>query len=349
MTIAFNIDAALQSGIAVAQGRKTWGGHDRGTSVGSSEIGGCIRRIWYTKHKVPQDPGFAQDWGAAERGNAIEDWMVLKVQDALKHDPAFAEWELKHAGADQITLVDTPQSATPDGVLVHKSGAAITLEIKSQDPRIYETSIAPQTAHKLQIIQAMGLVRRRTNYMPESGILIYVNTSFVTHYRPYVVAYTETGYQALRSRAVSVMNGAWTVDKPPPAEGIAEGGMECKYCPWRQMCTLKEIGRLPLDVKPVPAAVVAKLRELATMRKELLMREHDAEASKKSIEAEIIKLLEEHESKRVQGEWGSLSVYKAHSPPVVLRDKLESEVGKDRMQEFFKEGTPYIRINVALK
>jgi hypothetical protein len=79
------------------------------------------------------------------------------------------------------------------------------------------------------------------------------------------------------------------------------------------------------------------------------MREHDAEASKKSVEAEIIKLMETHESKRVAGDWGSLSVYKAHSPPVVMRDKLEEEVGKERMPEFFKEGTPYIRINVALK
>ena len=348
--ISFNIDGAIQSGVAVTQGRKTWGGHDRGTSVGSSEIGACMRRIWYTKHGVEPDPEFTQDLGAAERGNAIEDWMVLRIQDAIKHDPKYAEWELLHSGPDQITLVDTPQSATPDGILVHKpTGQAINLEIKSQDPRIYEVSIAPQPQHKIQLIQSMGLVRRRTKYQPGSGILIYVNTSFVTHYRPYDIAYTDAGYEALRKRATQIMNGAFSETAPPPAEGIAEGGKECEYCPWRRRCTLKEIGRLPTNEKHVPAAVAKKLHDLALMRKELLTRERDSEASKKAVEAEIIGLLEKHETKRVQGDWGSLSVFKAHSPPVADREKLANEVGPERVQEFFRQGTPYIRINVSLK
>jgi len=347
--ISFNIDGAIQSGIAAAQGRKTWGGHDRNTSVGSSEIGGCIRRIWYTKHGVAPDPNFTQDLGAAERGNAIEDWMVLRIQDALKHDPVYADWDLLHAGPDQMTLVDTPQSATPDGVLVHKpTGAAINLEIKSQDPRIYETSIAAQPAHKIQVIQSMGLVRRRTKYQPESGILIYVNTSFVTQYRPYVVNYTDSGYQALRKRAADIMTGPYSEAAPPPAEGIAEGGKECEYCPWREQCTLKEIGRLPNGIKAVPAAVAMKLHELAVMRKELMIRRDEAEASKKTVEADIIGILESHDTKRVQAAWGSLSVYKAHSPPVADREKLAAEVGDDRVGEFFRQGTPYIRINVSL-
>jgi CRISPR/Cas system-associated exonuclease Cas4 (RecB family) len=348
--ITFNIDGAIQSGIAAAQGRKTWGGHDRNTSVGSSEIGGCSRRIWYTKHGVAPDPNFTQDLGAAERGNAIEDWMVLRIQDALKHDPTYADWDLLHAGPDQMTLVDTPQSATPDGILVHKpTGQAINLEIKSQDPRIYETSIAAQPAHKIQVIQSMGLVRRRTKYQPESGILIYVNTSFVTQYRPYVVPYVDAGYQALRKRAGDIMNGAYSAAKPPPAEGIAEGGKECEYCPWREQCTLREIGRLPTDVRVVPAAVAKKLHELATVRKELLTRRQTAETSQKTVEAEIVGIMEQHETKRIAGDWGSLSIYKAHSPPVADREKLAAEVGEDRVAEFFRQGTPYIRINVALK
>ena len=348
--ISFNIDGAIQSGIAVTQGKKTWGGHDRGTSVGSSEIGGCMRRIWYGKHDIAPDPNFTQDMGAAERGNAIEDWMVLRIQDAIKHDPKYADWELKHSGLDQITLVDTPQSATPDGILVHKpTQQAINLEIKSQDPRIYEVSIAPQPQHKIQVIQSMGLVRRRTKYQPERGILIYVNTSFVTHYRPYDVSYTDAAYEALRKRAGLIMNGAFTEDRPPPAEGIAEGGKECEYCPWRNQCTLKELGRLPVNQKTVPAAVAKKIYELAVMRKELLTREQASEASKKAVEAEIIGILEQHETKRVQGDWGSLSIYKAHSPPVADREKLANEVGADRVQEFFRQGTPYIRVNVSLK
>jgi hypothetical protein len=226
----------------------------------------------------------------------------------------------------------------------------LNLEIKSQDPRIYETASAgPQSAHKFQVIQSMGLVRKRTKYRPESGILIYFNTSFVTQYRPYVIPYAPTVDEALRKRAISIMNGAWTVDAPPPAEGLAEGGKECQYCPWREMCTLKEIGRLPTDIKTVPPNVANKLHELALMRKEMLVREQDAEASKKAVDAEIIEILSRHETKRVQAEWGSLSVHKSHSPPVVLRDKLETEVGKDRMREFFRDGTPYIRITVALK
>jgi CRISPR/Cas system-associated exonuclease Cas4 (RecB family) len=348
--ITFNIDGAIQSGIAAAQSRKTWGGHDRGTTVGSSEIGGCMRRVWYAKKVVPPDPNFDQDWGAAERGNAIEDWMVLRIQDAIKHDPKYAEWELLHSGSEQLTLVDTPQSATPDGVLVHKpTGQAINLEIKSQDPRIYETSIAAEPQHKIQVIQSMGLVRRKTKYKPESGILIYVNTSFVTHYRPYNVPYADTAYNALRARAGKIMDNTYTAAKLPPAEGIAEGGKECGYCPWREQCTLKEIGRLPNDIKVVPAGVAAKLKDLAVVRKELLNRRHVAETSQKTVEAEIVGLMEEHATKRVAGDWGSLSIFKAHSPPVADREKLAAEVGDDRVGEFFRQGTPYIRINVSLK
>jgi hypothetical protein len=195
----------------------------------------------------------------------------------------------------------------------------------------------------------MGLVRRRTSYKPDAGILIYVNTSFVTHYRPYTVSYTDTAYEALRKRAGAIMNGAFTVDKPPAAEGIAEGGKECEYCPWREQCTLKEIGRLPNDIKVVPAAVAKKLHELATVRKELLTRRQTAETSQKTVEAEIVGILEHHGTKRVQGDWGSLSIYKAHSPPVADREKLAQEVGDDRVSEFFRQGTPYIRINVSLK
>src|SRR5262245_59853992 len=142
----FDIGNALAAGIAVAEGRKTWGGHDRGTTIGASEIGTCIRRTWYRKRGTAIDDGYIDNRGAAERGHAIEDWIVLKVQDAIRHDPKFAEWVLMYAGIEQITLVDPPQSATPDGLLVHKqTGHTVYLEIKSQDPRLYDVSIAAKT------------------------------------------------------------------------------------------------------------------------------------------------------------------------------------------------------------
>lgn len=348
---AFDIEQAIQSGVDVAEGNKTWSGHDRGKTVGASEIGVCMRRVWYNKHGVPIDVNYRPDFGAAERGKAIEDWLVLKLQDALVHDPRFKDWELLYAGTDQLTLVDTPQSATPDGLLRHKpTGRVIYLEIKSQDPRIYEVSVAAKTEHKTQAIQGMGLVRRKTEYKPEKAILIYVNTSFVNQRRVFIVPYTEAGDHALRKRATMIMHPThFSVDKPPMAEGLAEGGKECEYCAWREQCTLREIGRLPLNIKTVPPDVSKRLHNLLMMRKELLTREHDAGASKKAIEQEIVSIMEQHDTKRVADEWGSVSIYKAHSPPVVLRDKLEAAVGAENMRDFFRSGTPYIRINVALK
>lgn len=348
--LPFNIDAALLSGIEVAKGRKTWSGHDRSLTVGASEVGRCLRQTWYNKSKVPYDDSYMQTHGAMERGNAIEDWVVVRLQDALKHDPAWADWELRYAGADQITLVDAPQSATSDGVFVHKRNEflPIYLEIKSQDPRLYEITTAAKTEHKCQSIQGMGLVRRKLKLMVTHAILIYVNASFVDQYRYWVIPYTEAGDKALRDRASKALDKkSFTVDKPPPAEGMTEGGKECEYCPFRERCILRESGRLPTGIKKVAPMVSAKLKQLAVARAEFRIREHEAEASKKAIEQEIVSILEKHDTKRVQDEWGSVSINKASSPPVPLWDDIEKATGD--ASKFRRPGTPYIRVNVSLK
>ena len=113
--------------------------------TGASEIGQC-QRLVFDKHGV--DPDLALCGGAAERGNAMEDWVV----DGLKHslpDDIELIWATDEG---QKTLVDklAYQSATPDGLFVSKDLFPLNVdgtdvltncvynEIKSIDPRPYD-------------------------------------------------------------------------------------------------------------------------------------------------------------------------------------------------------------------
>ena len=58
--------------------------HDRTTTLGASEVGGCIRKAWYHKHHQAPDEDYKQTSGAADRGNLIEDyWIVPAILSEL--------------------------------------------------------------------------------------------------------------------------------------------------------------------------------------------------------------------------------------------------------------------------
>lgn len=346
------IDKIIEAGTKANSGDNNWSGHDRGTTVGASEIGGCARRVFWDKQGVEHDPDFEQDWGAAERGKAIEDWFVARLERGLLAQGS--QWKALFVGANQKTLVRGSQSATPDGVLtctgLSDPGTDVYLEIKSVDPRVYETMRGPKDQHRLQTQQGMDLVRSLTPHQPQRAVLVYINASFVSQRRFYDIAFDADIAAALRKRADDLMFGTYSLTAPPPAEGKMEGGKECEYCPFYRKCTAHDVGCLPTDVRPLvdlDPVLVEEAHKLCRLQRDLKSRESELESTRKQTEAEIVDLLKKLDTKKIAAGWGSVSAYPQAGPPSFDYKKMETD-GID-IEPYRRPPTVSPRINVSLK
>lgn len=342
------IDRFVEAGIAVVSGSNTWSGHDRGTTIGASEIGACARRVFYEKHGQEQDPDFTQDWGAAERGHAIEDWYVDRLRRGLPEGV-----KLLYAGDEQKTLARGAQSATPDGIILDtREGQedVIYLEIKSIDPRVYDVMTQAKQQHELQSIQGMDLVRDLLKFKVTRAIIVYINASFVSQRRYFEVPFDEKVAAALRNRAEDMLFGKHSETNLPRAEGKMEGGKECGYCPFYRSCTAHDVGKLPTEVRPlqdIPADVVERAKDLVVQQRALAQQLGQIEGAKKATEAEIVELLVKSDTKSIKAPWGSITTYGQSGPPQFDIEKMEAD-GID-LDKYRKPGTRGTRLTVSWK
>jgi hypothetical protein len=342
------LDSFVLDGIQKIASSNTWSGHDRGTTIGASEIGQCARRIFYDKHGVEPDPEFEQDMGAAERGHAIEDWYVERVRAGLPDGV-----KLLKAGTDQHTLARGAQSATPDGILLDERGATplpTYLEIKSVDPRLYDVMTTFKSPHMFQSIQGMDLVRALLKYDVRHAILAYINTSFVTQRRYYRIDFDEKIAASLRKRAEDLLFGTYTVKNPPRAEGKMEGGKECDYCPYYRTCTAFDVGCLPTEVRPlqdIPAEALKELHELVVQQRATRQRLNELEQTKGVIEADIAEMLKTLDTRTVKTSWGSVTTFGANAPPSYDFKQMEAD-GID-LDKYRKPGARGTRLNITFK
>lgn len=347
---AAKLDALIEAGLAAHGKDNNWSGHDRGTTVGASEIGGCARRVFYDKHGTPRDPDFVQDWGAAERGHAIEDWYVQRLRRGLSETQGH-DVILKYAGDNQKTIVDGAQSATPDGILAATDPVDdVYLEIKSIDPRVYEVMKDAKPQHRLQTQQGMYLVQKLTQHRPQRALIVYINASFVSQRRYYTEVYDASIASALSVRAGDILYGKYTHDNPPRAEGKMEGGKECEYCPFYRTCTAHDVGCLPKDVRPLfdfKAEDVEKVRELCAVQRDMRFREDELVSGRKHIETEIVDMLKRMDTKKLAADWGSVSVYPQAGPPSFDYKQMEAD-GVD-IEKYRRPANVSPRINVSLK
>lgn len=346
------LNSLIEAGNRAASGSNNWSGHDRGTTVGASEIGGCARRVFYDKNGVEHDPDFTQDWGAAERGKAIEDWVVSRLEGGLI--ASGSPWRAMFVGTQQKTLVRGSQSATPDGVLVDTGsddrGTDVYLEIKSVDPRVYEVMRGEKDQHRLQTQQGMDLVRSLTIHKPQRALLLYINASFVSQRRVYSIPFAESVAAALHKRADELMFGSYTLASPPRPEGKMEGGKECEYCPYYRTCTAHDVGCLPMEVRPLvdlDPVLVQQAEKLCRSQRELRVREDELETTRKHIETEIVDTLKKLDTKKIAAPWGSVSAYPQAGPPSYDFKRMEED-GID-LEPYRRPSSPSPRINVSLK
>lgn len=336
---------------------KTWGGHDRSQTVGASEVGQCQRKLVYDKHNVEPDAGFKQDLGAAERGNVIEDWVVANLQHSLPDDIQLL-WATDEG---QQTLVDKDvhQSATPDGLFVSDKRFCLKVdgsevytncvynEIKSIDPRPFDYLREPKHVHALQCQQGMDLTRRLTEYKPTHAIITYVNASFLSQIKRFIIPFDQSIADGLKSRSNQTFTD-FAPDNLPMAEGKIMGGDECQYCAWRKRCNGDLTAALPQEEKSnYEIAVEERLRELATERADLVAEGKHMQQAVRDIEQQITEVLQEADTRKVKADWGSVTVYSQKSPPRYDKEKFE-KAGLD-YRDFQTEGDYSPRLSVTLR
>ena len=196
---------------------------------------------------MPPDPGFVPTWGAALRGDLIEQhFWVPGLKASLP--PGI---ELLYAGDKQQTLFDGYVSATPDGLLVGveadclahlgvphiinecmTSPHALLIECKSIDPRMNLRN--PKPEHVFQVQIAMGVLRVATKYKPAYALLTYINASFLNDITEFAIRFDPVIYRAAKDRSRRIMGATDPSELPP--EGKMAGGAECRYCAWSEQC-----------------------------------------------------------------------------------------------------------------
>lgn len=227
---------------------------DRTLTVGASEVGQCLRKVWFSKNEDDPETGIGRDsdhadtWGARVRGSVFENhWW----EPALR--ARFGD-RLHFAGAEQRTLVRDYLSATPDAVItdlqrdclahlgVPDIGCdCLVVECKTADPRTKLHEAKPE--HVFQVHVQIGLLRETTNYQPEWGLITYADTSFWNEMLEFPVRFDPAVYATAHARAGAAM-GALNVHEVKP-EGWIAGGRECDYCPFTGACGRSRASRVP--------------------------------------------------------------------------------------------------------
>ena len=334
----------------VAQNQKTWS-HDRGNTVGASEIGQCARKTWFVKNDHAPDPDHEDRYGAKLRGDLIENhhWEP-GIRSQLPEGISFL-----FAGREQKTLVDGYLSATSDGLLVglsldalshhgidHIGGDCLVVECKSIDPRVDLKEAKAE--HGFQVQCQIGLIRHCTEYQPNHALISYTDASFLDDVREFPVAFDPDVYRAAKERAIRIMTADAALDLLPE-EKIA-GGNECRYCPYRSQCAGVTVGAIPRDAEPLGDNAVAVLHELA--RAEQAARDEKETAVRRHAESQekIKRFLREHGTRKVDGDGWSVSYFPVKGR-VSLDRKAVTAAGID-LSPFEKEGDPSERLTVKV-
>jgi hypothetical protein len=221
---------------------RSWA-HDRAKSVGASEIGQCLRRVWYSKHGTERD-ACADTYGYRVRGSVYEDGFFVP---ALR---AYYGKRLRFAGGNQRTFFDqaSPLSATPDGLLRDVTPAecaqwnippteCVLVECKSIGS--FKPAELPKPEHEFQTQVQMGLVRQHGRYTPTAAIIVYTSAFDWSRVSEHAVLYGPAVFERAQQRARIAMASAI-----PQREGELAGARECRFCPFKAPCGVTELASL---------------------------------------------------------------------------------------------------------
>lgn len=325
--------------------------YDRTLSLGASEVFGCIRKAFFKKFGYEPDDGYAPDWGAAKRGDMIENHFAVPAVKSVLPEGA----ELLMAGDIQETFKKGRLSATPDGLIDGLDFDAlaelgiediesdcIVTEFKSFDPRA--TVNQEKAIHAGQTQVQMGLIHELTEFRPEYAVIIYFNASFLSDIRCFVVKRDPKIYTAAKERAKRVYQGQ------EPTEFMAEGKIsgECDMCEFTEECALAQGLSTPREKKPIlDEAILHRLEVLAGRQRELAGRMTEDEKDKRLVDEEIKEILRDNQTKGAGNENFSVSLSWMNGKKSL--DRLAMEADGIDTKAYEKEGNGFDRLLVKIK
>jgi hypothetical protein len=235
--------AAALAGHAAAVRRKFAGRH---RTIGASEIGQCMRRLFYLKTEddpargAQRNPDHVEGWGNPTRGTVFEQhFWEPALRAAYGH-------RLRFAGKAQRTFTRGFLSATPDGLLTKLADDALAplgvtsiggdhslvVECKSVHP--FTRLTEPRSAHVFQVQVGLGLLRELTAHRPEYALITYTSAADWSETREYPIRRDPAIFEVAQHRALQIMTATAAAELPP--EGLTSGGRECEWCPYSNAC-----------------------------------------------------------------------------------------------------------------
>lgn len=334
---------------------KIWD-HDRASTLGASEAFGCLRKAWFDKHGEPkgyeQDAGYVRTWGAAERGNIMEEHWVVPVLET--QNPEGTKF---HFGSDedQVTYVYGANSATPDGLYTGVSRDALKLygiddietdcfllEIKSVDPRTRMDE--EKEIHHGQVQQQMGVIRSMTPHKPMYTVILYINASFYDEISVFVVRFDPDYWRSARIRAKQ-LNAA---EKPDAiyAEGILMNG--CDYCRWTTECAKVNKAAVPTKVvkNPFSDEDMDKMRMVAKKERAVDAEMKKLKDEKDDLRSELKMMLSTAQTKKAGDETFKVSWSWQDGRETLDTAALEAD-GID-LTKYKKKGNGFEKITISV-
>jgi CRISPR/Cas system-associated exonuclease Cas4 (RecB family) len=233
---------------AATQQKQAWptfsgGNLDRSQYLTSSENLSCLRKLKLDK----MEGRGLESWGYAERGHAVEAWVVDMLEFSLIEGEALNF----HAFMQRSFTDETKRlSGTPDGVLVTVKGRRTTrtlLEFKSVDPRTnLEAMDRPKPQHEAQVQQNMYLLNHN-KLTVSKALILYVDASNFQRMRQFDVDYDKSAAERFAVRAENLFSNT---AEALPAEGLTNNG--CTYCAHTEACS-----RIQLANKAAPPKALA--------------------------------------------------------------------------------------------
>lgn len=275
--------------------------YDRRASLGASEVFQCLRKSFFSKWGYEPDDDHEDDWGAAKRGDIIEDHFAVPATKAILKNGEVLEM----AGSDQDTLRIGRLSATPDGLVTNAARTALAqlgiediesdcfvTEYKSHDPR---ADIKQEKAvHRGQTQVQMGLLHELTDHKPKYAVIFYFDASWLSKISFFVVKYDPKVYEIAKKRAEIVFTDQ------DPADVPAEGKIDdtCNLCQFHEECALASKESIPSTKRKIEKPEdMDELAELARKRDSADRAKKEAEQELKEINAEIKEKLRKHDTK----------------------------------------------------
>ena len=314
---------------------------DRSAVLTASENLRCLRELKFSKTM----PRPQEKWGMAQRGHAVEAWVVEQIVASLSSDEVIH----LHGDAQRSFLHDEAGlSGTPDGLL-YIEGVPYLLEFKSADPRTnLEGMSAPKPQHLAQVQQNMWLLQTCSGIDVQTALVLYIDASDFQRMRQFTVPY-DGGETARRAE----IRAALLFDAPSPADLPAEGltNNGCTYCAFKEECSAIQTanGEKRKATKPVmpafaPRGIVESVREYGSITSQIKELEQRAKTLAESIKAYAV----QEQAFEFETAAYSVKVTEVAGRKTLDIPAYEQATGV-KTDDFYKVGKPSIRLEVVEK